>query len=45
LVERSGETVLFSVRDADGATMTYVDVIESRNSVRFAVSVGDRRPL
>ena len=45
LAERSGETVLFAVRDADADTMTYVDVIESRNSVRFAVSVGDRRPL
>jgi DNA-binding IclR family transcriptional regulator len=45
LVERSGETVLFAVRDAGGASMTYVEVIESRNAVRFAVSVGDRRPL
>ncbi len=43
LAERSGETVLFAVRDAD--TLTYVDVIESRNTVRFAVSMGDRRPL
>jgi DNA-binding IclR family transcriptional regulator len=25
--------------------LTYVDLIESRNAVRFAVSVGDRRPL
>jgi DNA-binding IclR family transcriptional regulator len=25
--------------------MTYVDVIDSRNAVRFTVSVGDRRPL
>lgn len=45
LVERSGETVLFAVRDSGAETMTYVDVIESRNAVRFAVSVGDRRPL
>jgi DNA-binding IclR family transcriptional regulator len=45
LVDRSGETVLFAVRDSGGETMTYVDVIESRNSVRFAVAVGDRRPL
>lgn len=45
LVDASGETVLFAVRDAGGETLTYVDVIESRNSVRFAVSVGDRRPL
>lgn len=45
LAERSGETVLFAVADDDGETMTYVDVVESRNAVRFAVSVGDRRPL
>lgn len=45
LAERSGETVLFAVADEDGETMTYVDAIESRNAVRFAVSIGDRRPL
>ena len=45
LAQRSGETVLFAVRDVGAETMTYVDVIESRNSVRFTVSVGDRRPL
>jgi DNA-binding IclR family transcriptional regulator len=45
LAERSAETVLFGVRDTDAETMTYVDVIESRNAVRFTVSVGDRRPL
>jgi DNA-binding IclR family transcriptional regulator len=45
LADRSGETVLFAVRDAGGETLTYVDVVESRNAVRFAVSVGDRRPL
>lgn len=45
LAERSGETVLFAVRDAGGETMTYVDAIESRNTIRFAVAAGDRRPL
>lgn len=45
LAERSGETVLFAVRDAEETTITYVDVIESRNAVRFHVSAGDRRPL
>jgi DNA-binding IclR family transcriptional regulator len=45
LAERCGETVLFAVRDEDGVSLTYVDVIESRNAVRFAVSVGDHRPL
>lgn len=45
LAERSKETVLFAVRDADGATLTYVDAVESRNAVRFSVAIGDRRPL
>ncbi|MES0874294.1 IclR family transcriptional regulator [Sinimarinibacterium thermocellulolyticum] len=45
LADRSGETVLFAVADIDADELTYVDVIESRNAVRFAVSVGDRRPL
>lgn len=45
LLDRSGETVLFAVRDAGSETLTYVDVIESRSSVRFAASIGDRRPL
>ncbi|MEC9362831.1 MAG: IclR family transcriptional regulator [Pseudomonadota bacterium] len=45
LAERSGETVLFAVGDVDADALTYVDVIESRNAVRFSVSVGDRRPL
>lgn len=45
LAERSGETVLYAVRDHGSDTLTYVDVIESRNAMRFAVSVGDRRPL
>lgn len=45
LAERSKETVLFGVRDKETGTLTYVDVIESRKAVRFAISVGDRRPL
>jgi DNA-binding IclR family transcriptional regulator len=45
LAGRCGETVLFGVRDEDGETLTYVDVIESHNTVRFIVPVGDRRPL
>jgi DNA-binding IclR family transcriptional regulator len=45
LAERCDETVLFGVRDEDGETLTYVDVIESRKTVRFIVPVGDRRPL
>jgi len=45
LADRSGETVLFAVRDEDADTLTYVEVVESHNAVRFAVSAGDRRPL
>lgn len=45
LAERTGETALFAVLDRDGATLTYVDLVESHNTVRFAVSVGDRRAL
>ena len=45
LAEASGETVLLAVADSDGETMTYVDLIESANVVRYTVAVGDRRAL
>ncbi len=45
LADKTGETVLLGVHDPSGETMTYVDMVESRNPVRFAVSVGDRRAL
>jgi DNA-binding IclR family transcriptional regulator len=45
LADRSGETILFAVLDHDGQSITYVDMVESRYPVRFAVSIGDRRPL
>ena len=45
LAGRSHETVLLGVRDRGPEMMTYVDVVESRNAVRFAVAIGDRRPL
>jgi DNA-binding IclR family transcriptional regulator len=45
LAARSGETVLFAVRDADATTLSYVDIVESPKAVRFAVAIGDRRPL
>lgn len=45
LADRSDETVLWAVRDEGADTLTYVDVIESRNTIRFTVPVGDRRPL
>jgi DNA-binding IclR family transcriptional regulator len=45
LAARSGETVLLGIRDPGGETLTYVDVVESPNPVRFTVAIGDRRPL
>jgi DNA-binding IclR family transcriptional regulator len=45
LSDRAGETVLLAIRDGDLGTMTYIDVIECRNAVRFSVTIGDRRPL
>ncbi len=45
LGERSGETVLFAVRDPAEDMLTYVDIIESRSSIRYASAIGDRRPL
>lgn len=45
LAQRSGETVLFAVADIDGENLTYVDVVESRNTLRFSALLGDRRPL
>lgn len=45
LCERSGETVLLAVGDHDGDMVTYVDLVESSNVVRYSVSVGDRRPF
>ncbi len=45
VAQLSGETALLAIRDADGLSLSYVDVIQSRNAVRFAVAVGDRRPL
>ncbi|MCT2400271.1 IclR family transcriptional regulator [Novosphingobium mangrovi (ex Huang et al. 2023)] len=45
LCERTGETVLLAVGDHEGDMVTYVDLVESRNVVRYSVSIGDRRPF
>lgn len=45
LARASSETVIFAVLNEDGASITYVDVIESRETVRFTVAVGNRRDL
>lgn len=45
LCERTGETVLLAVGDHEGGMVTYVDLVESRNVVRYSVTIGDRRPF
>ena len=46
LNQRSHETVLYAVLNDDApATMTYVDMIESRSAIRISVGIGDRSPL
>ncbi|VWX54793.1 IclR family transcriptional regulator [Novosphingobium sp. 9U] len=45
LAARASETVLLAVGDSDGDQLTYVDLVESRHAVRYAVAAGDRRPL
>lgn len=45
LAERSGESVYLTALDRSRQVVTYVDVIESRQAVRYAVGVGATRPL
>jgi DNA-binding IclR family transcriptional regulator len=45
LAERSRESVYIGVLDTVGSVITYVDAIESPQSVRFSVPVGAARPL
>ncbi|MEX2520060.1 MAG: IclR family transcriptional regulator [Paracoccaceae bacterium] len=44
-MEECGESVLLATLDSDGAHLTYVDIVESPNPVRYAVPVGTKRPL
>lgn len=45
VLERTGETVVLCVLDRDAEVVTYVEVIESNQAVRFSTSVGKTRPL
>lgn len=45
LAKRSHETIFLGVLDRDLQVVTYVDVIDSRNPVRYAIPVGGSRPL
>lgn len=41
----TGETVLFAVPTGDGRTVTYTDYVESTKAIRYAVTVGAKRPF
>jgi IclR family KDG regulon transcriptional repressor len=45
LARETGETILLGVLSEEGHEISYVDVIESEKPLRFAVRVGNRRPL
>lgn len=45
LVEATGETVLIGVPSQERDAIVYVDKVETRSSLRFAATIGDRRPL
>ena len=45
LAERSGESVYLTSLDRPNRIVTYVDMIESKQAVRYAVGVGAVRPL
>jgi DNA-binding IclR family transcriptional regulator len=45
LAEETGETSIIGVLAPDGDAVIYVDKIEPRSALRFAATIGDRRPL
>lgn len=45
LAKASGETVLVANLDENGVEIRYVDVLISKNALRFIVKIGDKRPL
>ena len=45
LAAQAAETVLLAVADDGDDQLTYLDMVESRHAVRYAVAPGDRRPL
>ena len=45
LAKRSHETVYLGVLDKESGMITYVDAIDSRQSIRYSIPVGTSRPL
>lgn len=45
LARESGETALLATLDSDRCHMTYVDIAESSDPIKYSVPIGTRRPL
>lgn len=45
LAEGAGETAMLAVLAPDRSAMVYTDKVDSRTALRFAATVGDRRPI
>lgn len=45
LAESSGESAMIAVLTPDRSAMVYTDKVEARTALRFAATVGDRRPI
>jgi DNA-binding IclR family transcriptional regulator len=45
LAESSGESAMLAVLAPDRGAMIYTDKVEARTALRFAATVGDRRPI
>jgi DNA-binding IclR family transcriptional regulator len=45
LAEATGESAMLAVLAPDRSAMVYTDKVESRTALRFAATVGDRRPI
>ncbi|WP_149538156.1 IclR family transcriptional regulator [Siccirubricoccus phaeus] len=45
LADSSGESAMIAVLTPDRSAMVYTDKVEARTALRFAATVGDRRPI
>ncbi|WP_084581261.1 IclR family transcriptional regulator [Sphingomonas azotifigens] len=45
LLERTGETAVLTRLDPESMTVTYIEGVDSRQTVRYSVSLGSSRPL
>ncbi|WP_085944629.1 IclR family transcriptional regulator [Ideonella sp. B508-1] len=45
LVERTGESALLSVLNREAEVLTYVEIVDSPNPIRYQIPVGTTRPI